>query len=78
MPLEVLDEWKQNRAGNSPPWQTHPWFHLREGMQIRNRLRDILKDDDLPGVQYPDTPELMHNWDDFYYGAIHELLEAHT
>jgi hypothetical protein len=45
------------------------------GMQIRNRLRDVLTDDQLPPVDYPEGP--MQNWDDFYTGAIDALIERY-
>lgn len=48
-------------------------FHLSGGMQIRNRCRDIMKDDELPPIQYPEGES--RNWDDYYVGALHELLD---
>jgi len=67
-------EWLRN-------YEKQPGFHfLGGGMQIRNRLRDKLKDIDLPVVTKdkdgkPYGPS--QNWDDYYTGAIDELLARH-
>lgn len=54
-----------------------PGFHFMAGMQIRNRLRMTMKDDQLPVVEtYPDgAPYGQQNWDDFYMAAILEACE---
>jgi hypothetical protein len=49
-------------------------FHFSEGMAVRNLLRDVLRDEQLPPVEYPVGP--MRNWDDYYMGALDELLEG--
>src|SRR6266576_3946149 len=51
------------------------WFHFAEGMAIRNALRDVIKDDELPGVKYSggDTYEFK-NWDDFYMAALRQAV----
>lgn len=67
IPIAVLREWKRSGFGDA--------FHMfGGGMQIRNRLRDIIKDADLPPVQYDLGP--ARNWDDYYTGALQELLES--
>jgi hypothetical protein len=47
-------------------------FHFNEGMQIRNRLRDHLKDDELPPTRHGQS----YNWDDYYLGAVAELIDG--
>jgi hypothetical protein len=74
--LDHLDGWisrkqfealRQNRC--------NPQFHLLGGgMLVRNRLREVLLDEDLPGVPYANGA-LARNWDDYYQGALDELLE---
>ena len=55
----------------------HGGFHFwGGGMQIRNRLREMLTDEELPPVKYEDGNE-YRNWDDYYTGAIDELLERY-
>jgi hypothetical protein len=53
----------------------NPWFHFTSGMTVRNALRDVMKDDELPGVAYPggDSYE-FHNWDDFYMAALRQAV----
>jgi len=52
-----------------------PWWHFDGGMYVRNLLRDVMKDDELPGVRYPggDTYE-FRNWDDFYMAALRQAV----
>jgi len=50
-------------------------FHFAGGMWIRNKLREVMADDELPGIFYKDAGAEMHNWDDFYMGALEELLK---
>jgi hypothetical protein len=42
-----------------------PIFHFRGGMAVRNCLRDVLLDKDLPRDK---------NWDDYYMGCLREIL----
>lgn len=44
------------------------------GMQIRNRLREAMLDEELPPVTQHDG-STAKNWDDFYTGALDELME---
>lgn len=64
IPSHVLDSWKKGFPEG---------FHFGPGMQVRNALRDIMKDDELPPVQYPFG--MSQNWDDHYMGCLHELLD---
>lgn len=56
-----------------------PMFHLRGGMAIRNRLRDIVRDEDLPLIKLDHRGESYgsRNWDDYYTGALDELLDRY-
>jgi hypothetical protein len=49
-------------------------FHLSGGMVTRNILREVILDEELPAVIYPDG-SASRNWDDFYTGALEELCE---
>ena len=77
--LDHLDGWiKRETLAELKEYRHDPEFHLfGGGMSIRNRLREVMPDQDLPGVRYPDLPfgQLIRNWDDYYQGALDELLE---
>jgi hypothetical protein len=65
-------------------------FHFGTGMQIRNCLREVIRDDQLPGVQYGGEvaiklegdkqvnitqPEFeAHNWDDWYISVVERMI----
>lgn len=62
-------------------YDEEPFFHLTTGMAVRNRLRDQLTDMELPVVTINCEGESYgpsQNWDDYYTGAIDELLERYT
>ena len=70
---DILNTWRAEYANGNPIGGAG--FHMfGGGMQIRNRLREVLKDDELPGVPYEGY--ISHNMDDVYLGAIIELLHA--
>lgn len=84
LPKELREECLAHLQGWIPDEQVLEWkvfgfprgFHLLGGgMQIRNRLRDVLRDEQLPPVEYPEGP--MRNWDDYYMGALDELMERY-
>lgn len=52
-------------------------FHFGGGIWVRNRLRDVLGDEKLPGVIYRDHG-MVRNWDDYYIGALHALVLRET
>ena len=75
IPQDVLEKWKAARAeGVSLMTASGPLFHLHGGMQVRNKLREVMSDDQLPEVEYEDTGPVK-NWDDFYLGALMELTD---
>jgi len=51
-----------------------PWFHHSGGMMIRNWLRRVVKDNELPFAPYPGGSQFQ-NWDDFYVQAIEAALD---
>lgn len=51
-----------------------PGFHLYYGLMIRNILRAVLRDDELPEVVQL-KGGVTRNWDDFYTGALEALVE---
>ncbi len=65
---------QEDAAGFSLPFV----FHMGAGMGIRNLLREVIKDEELPDARglgwpdYDDSPEPVRNWDDFYT----QVLEA--
>jgi len=73
VPAEALRSWKRNGYDNG-------LFHFSGGMAVRNILRDQLLDQELPVVtedQYGKPYGPSHNWDDYYTGALDELLERY-
>jgi hypothetical protein len=50
-----------------------PFFHFSGGMGVRNILRDVMKDDELPKVKY-DSGYEYSNWDDFYMAALRQAV----
>lgn len=46
-------------------WAMH---HMFMGMQVRNLLRQVIKDEELPPVQYGD--QVHSNWDDYYIPVL--------
>lgn len=51
----------------------YPGFHMFGGMAIRNALRAVAKDAELPEVQYEEGGA-YRNWDDFYMAALRQAL----
>lgn len=48
-------------------------FHFGTGMAIRNVLREVIKDEELPVVYY--GAHEARNWDDYYHGVLNELVK---
>lgn len=48
-------------------------FHSTLGMELRNDLRAIIYDLDLPPVEQPGG-DYASNWDDYYIGALHAAI----
>lgn len=71
-PPEMLEKWKEQLARGERIGSDSLEFHFGIGMQIRNTLRSVLVDDELPDVEYEDGSR-HRNWDDFYMGALEEL-----
>lgn len=68
---KFFDEVRTAHAEDPEHWATKGpnFFHIFGGMAIRNLLRDVLKDDELPEAPYPDGKSFT-NWDDYYTQAI--------
>lgn len=50
-----------------------PWWHFTGGMAVRNRLREVIKDDELPPLpEFYGTDQ--STWDDFYVQCIEAAL----
>lgn len=43
-------------------------FHFSLGMWIRNKLREVMPDTELPGIDYGNA--VIRNWDDYYTAAL--------
>lgn len=63
----VLGVWRRQAAAGIEIGSDSSWFHFGAGMAVRNILRQVLQDVDLPAV------DGATNWDDCYIGAIHAL-----
>lgn len=56
-----------------------PFGHFAFGMQIRNALRDVVKDAELPAPVFPEDTDFgphgqptSGNWDDYYISVIED------
>lgn len=76
-PPDMMETWKRQHSAGLRIGSDDPWFHFGIGMQVRNALRAVLRDDALPEVKYEDG-NTYKNWDDFYVGALHELVSEHN
>lgn len=47
-------------------------FHFGTGMVVRNCLREVIRDEELPAVDY-DGRE-FRNWDDWYHSVLERLI----
>lgn len=67
---EMLAKWRDQHARGMRIGSDDIRFHFGVGMSVRNVLRGVLRDGDLPG------PIMQRNWDDYYYGALDALVTA--
>jgi len=53
-------------------------FHFCTGMAVRNVLRDVIADSELPVVMYDhyDPPVEAQNWDDWYAWVLEEAVSV--
>lgn len=72
----VMDTWRRQVEAGLEIGSNDVCFHFGTGMMIRNRLRDVMLDDQLPQIRLPNG-QLGQNWDDFYLGALHALVQSH-
>lgn len=66
LPQSLLLFWKTNGFPS--------YFHFYSGVTVRDILRQVMADDELPPISYADGPSC--NWDDYYTGALDEVLES--
>lgn len=78
VPTRILIKWRDSylKHGTIQLPDERP-NHLTEGMTVRNLLRQVLPDEELPPILYPWVNQLITNWDDYYLGAMIELVKAH-
>lgn len=52
-------------------------FHFSTGMSVRNVLRGVFSDDELPPITYDhyDPPIEAQNWDDYYIAVLEEAIQ---
>ena len=74
-PPDMFAKWQEQHQRGMRVGSNYTLFHLEAGMQVRNALRAVLTDADLPEVEYPDG-EKHRNWDDFYMGALDDMVAA--
>lgn len=70
VPAAVLADWKATYDRGNIIGSNILTFHNTIGMHIRNTLREVIKDSDLPGFASG------YHWDDYYVGALHELVQS--
>jgi hypothetical protein len=68
LPPSMLEEVRTLHAKDGDAWVAP--FHFHVGMAVRNMLREVMLDDELPAAPYPDGAN--RNWDDYYV----QVLEA--
>lgn len=49
-------------------------FHFSTGMAVRNVLRQVIKDCELPVVIYEKDGFEAQNWDDYYHAVLDEVI----
>lgn len=74
LPEDLVLKWKVNHDSGHRLDEGMERFHFGLGRQIRNILRDIIEDKDLPTVVYGDRTE-SRNWDDYYLAVLIDLVE---
>lgn len=70
----ALKTWRRQVKSGIEIGSNDPWFHHGTGQLVRNTLREVLCDDELPQIRQS-SGELAQNWDDFYLGALHALVQ---
>jgi hypothetical protein len=69
--MAALNKWRKQVDNNIAIGSDDVRFHFGAGMAVRNVLRQVVPDHKLPLIVENGMRD--GNWDDFYYGAIHEL-----
>lgn len=72
---DTLDVLRKRYESDPEPWGGY--FHFGAGMAIRNLLREAIRDDELPPVEYYDGRSYS-NWDDYYIDALEGALDVPT
>jgi len=75
VPKFLRDWWRDQAARGMRIGSEDPRFHFGVGMEVRNTLRKVLADKELPPVAYPEGGA-HSNWDDYYYGALDALARS--
>lgn len=72
VPADVIAKWQAQYERGNCIGSDDIRFHLGVGMTVRNTLREVLKDSELPG-----SASVMRglHWDDYYVGALHALVQ---
>lgn len=74
VPKTIQQKWRDQHNKGHRIGSDTPFFHMFDGgMAIRNLLREVLPDDQLPLAK---QRSVDRNWDDFYTGALEELVET--
>ena len=72
--LDVVEHWRDQAARGVAIGSDRIRFHMDEGMQIRNALRAVVTDSELPPMKQPGG-EIGRNWDNYYVGALYALCD---
>jgi hypothetical protein len=73
VPAEVVAAWKDQYDRGCTIGSNDIGFHHGVGMVVRNTLRAVMSDEDLPPIKQRDGTA-ARNWDDFYMGALNALV----
>lgn len=73
MSAETAEEIRDLQAADPETWWA--MHHFGMGMHVRNLLREVIKDDELPPVEYDDECSYQ-NWDDYYIPVLEEAADC--
>jgi hypothetical protein len=65
----TMHEFQKAYHDHGEDWMVQ--HHFFAGMSLRNVLREVIKDDELPPVDYGDGMDYQ-NWDDYYVRVVEE------
>lgn len=73
VPARMVHEWRDQAARGMAIGSDDVRFHFAAGMWVRNLLRGVVPDHELPFKREDGLLEPTQ-WDEYYYGALHALV----